>query len=75
MRAFKAALQLIAQRAPDDASAKTLADLVFSLESDSGFLLSRLYELDPSDFDLAMRVLSDWRLDRYYASRARLIDI
>lgn len=71
VRAFRTARKLVEQR-PDDACAATLSDLVGALEADSGFQLSRLYELGADDFDLAMRVLGDWRLDRHYAGRAAL---
>jgi hypothetical protein len=36
---------------------------------------SALYELDQHAFDLAIELLRDWRLDRYYAARIKLFDV
>jgi hypothetical protein len=33
-----------------------------------------LYELDLEAFELAIELMRDWRLDRYYAARLRLFD-
>jgi hypothetical protein len=38
-------------------------------------LLSDLYQLDYDDFGLALEVMVEWRLDRYYASKLRLLDV
>ncbi|WP_326543423.1 hypothetical protein [Pseudorhodoferax sp.] len=54
---------------------QTLADLVISLESDTPFQLERLYTLDLHTFDLALKVIEEWRLDRYYARKMKLVDM
>jgi hypothetical protein len=36
--------------------------------------LSELYGLDMEAFDLAIELMRDWRLDRYYAARLKLLD-
>lgn len=73
MNAIKEAKKLIAKD-PFKPSAKTLADLVLSLESHEPFQLERLYALQLSDFDLAVQIIKEWRLDRYYAGKAKLYD-
>jgi hypothetical protein len=73
LNAIKEAKKLIAKD-PFKSSAKTLADLVLSLESHEPFQLERLYGLQLSDFDLAVQIIKEWRLDRYYAGKAKLYD-
>ena len=73
MNAIKEVKKRIA-REPFTPVAKTFADLVLSLESNVPFSLERLYDLGLDDFDLALQVLRQWRLDRYYAGKAKLYD-
>lgn len=75
MNAIKEARRYIERRPPEDPAARTLAALVLALETDRGFDLSSLYDLDYKSFDLAIEVLRDWRLDRYYAGKAKLFDL
>jgi hypothetical protein len=60
---------------PGSASAKILARLTAAIGAESEFPLSDLYALDGEAFDLAIELLKDWRLDRYYAARIRLFDV
>ena len=73
MLAHKKARKLIEAR-PDSPAALTLSSLVVALETETPFLLSELYLLDYDDFGLALEVMIEWRLDRYYASKLRLLD-
>jgi hypothetical protein len=73
MHALKEARHLI-EEAPHDESARILAGLVLALETESSFAISDLYKLSRVHFDLALRILKEWRLDRYYAGKARLFD-
>lgn len=73
MNAIKEAKKLIAKD-PFKPSAKTLADLVLALESNEPFQLERLYALDLGDFELSVQIIKEWRLDRYYAGKAKLYD-
>ncbi len=72
MLALKKARKLIEAR-PDSPAALTLSGLVVALESEQPFKLSDLYQLSYAEFELAMAVMAEWRLDRYYASKARLL--
>lgn len=74
MRAIKAARKFIEDH-PGDPGAGVLADLVLALERESGFELAALYTLDLERFGLAIRLLDEWRLDRFYLGKARLFDL
>ena len=74
MRAIKEARKFIEQN-PDSPSAQLLASLVLALETETNFPISDIYELDLDRFNLAVRVLQEWRLDRYYAGKGRLFDL
>ena len=74
MNAIKAARRFI-ETEPANESAKILARLVLALESERSFELVHLYGLDYKSFQLAIEILKEWRLDRYYASKSKLFDI
>jgi len=74
MLGIKKARKLIASE-PNTLASKTLSNLVYSLESDEKFNLSELYKLDIKTFSLAMDILQEWRLDRYYAGKSKLFDL
>jgi len=73
MRAIKEARHFI-EKSPEDESAKILANLVLALETEASFAISEIYKLDMDQFGLALKILQEWRLDRYYAGKARLFD-
>ena len=74
MLGIKKARKIIAVE-PNSQVAKTLSNLVYSLESDQSFNLSELYALDIKMFSLAIDILQEWRLDRYYVGKSKLFDI
>lgn len=74
MLALKKARKLI-EKQPDSAAAKTLSALVVALETDKPFVLGGLYLLNYDDFGLALELMAEWRLDRYYARKGRLLDL
>lgn len=67
-------VRLFIEANPASAAAKALAQLTASLASERPYDLSQLYALNLETFDLAIELLRDWRLDRYYAARLRLLD-
>jgi flagellar biosynthesis/type III secretory pathway protein FliH len=73
MRAIKEARHLI-EKSPHDESAQILARLVLALETEVNFAIADIYKLNRKDFELALNILQEWRLDRYYAGKARLFD-
>jgi len=74
MRSIKKA-RLMIEADPLSQGAQVFASLISSLESDSHFDVTSLYALDLKHFDLAMNVLKDWRVDRYYMGKAKIFDI
>ncbi|MBO9513468.1 MAG: hypothetical protein J7549_05060 [Variovorax sp.] len=74
MNAIKVARRFI-ETDPTNESAQILARLVLALESDHSFELVTLYDLDYKSFQLAIDILKEWRLDRYYASKSKLFDL
>jgi hypothetical protein len=74
MHAIKSARRLISKH-PSSNNAKILSNLVLAVESEGNLNIARLYELDIESFDLAIAVLKEWRLDRYYAGKAKLFDM
>ncbi len=74
MNAIKKARKII-QSAPDEPGSGALASLVVALETEGNFNLSLLYATDLKTFELALEVLREWRIDRYYLGKMKLIDI
>lgn len=74
MNEIKKARRLI-EADPQTDTAKILASLVRALESDEKFNLGDLYKLNFDHFHLAIDVLKEWRLDRYYSGKAKLHDL
>ncbi len=60
---------------PGTPSARVLARLVAAIAEEAEFSLHDLYEIEREAFDLAMDLMKDWRLDRYYAARIKLFDV
>ena len=56
----------------DSPSAKVLSRLPATLSKEESLVLSDLYALDWESFELAIDLLRDWRIDRYYAERTDL---
>ena len=74
MRAIKKARRLILNQ-PQTLAAQTLSRLILSLENETEFSISDLYQLDLKEFDLAINLLEEWRLDRFYEGKAKLFDV
>jgi hypothetical protein len=73
MLAIKKARKLI-ETNPGDPAAQIIAALVLALESEAPLSVAQLYSLDDKRFELALEILNEWRLDRHYASKLRLLD-
>jgi hypothetical protein len=74
MRAIKKVRQIIAHE-PQQQTAQIFARLISSLVDEVDFSLKDLYLLETSDFELAMEILQEWRLDRYYMGKAKTFDV
>jgi hypothetical protein len=73
MRAIKKAKKII-EKNPDQVFAKVLAHLVLSLESEMDFQIRQLYDLPQAEFDFAMQIMKEWRIDRHYMGKAKTFD-
>jgi hypothetical protein len=74
VKALKKARKLI-EKESDSSEARILSALVVALESDAPYPINDLYKLNYDDFELALELLQEWRLDRYYMSKVRLLDL
>ena len=73
MNAIKAIRKHL-EKNPDAPSSKALARLVAALAEEKSYSLAELYAMDYDTFEMAVELLRDWRLDRYYAARLKLFD-
>ena len=73
MNAIKAIRKHL-EKHPDAPSSKALARLVAALAEEKSYSLAELYAMDYATFEMAVELLRDWRLDRYYAARLKLFD-
>jgi hypothetical protein len=56
------------------AVARELTRLIEALKREGDFPLASLYQIDFEAFELAVDVLRDWRIDRYYADRLPIVE-
>jgi hypothetical protein len=70
MDALKKAQEFIA-REHSHPDAVIMATLIQALQDEGSFDLGSLYRLAIDRFDLALQLLEDWRLQRYYLGSAR----
>jgi hypothetical protein len=73
MRAIKKIKNIIEQN-PQDQASQIFSNLIKSLAEEVDFSIKNLYLLKTSDFQLAMEILQEWRLDRYYMGKAKVFD-
>ena len=74
MNAIKKARKFIESN-PDSGQAQLLAQFVLALESETVLKIADLYQLEIKHFELAIEILKEWRLDRYYLGKAKLFDV
>lgn len=74
MNAIKRA-RLFIEQSPSEPAALVLSQLVLALEDEHSFQIADIYQLDLEHFDLAIEILKEWRLDRYYVGKAKLFDL
>ena len=73
MRSIKKVKKII-EANPQSELAQTFAKLILSLETEQAFPMQSLYHLNTQEFELAIEVLKDWRLDRFYIGKAKVFD-
>ncbi|MCE5180219.1 MAG: hypothetical protein LLG15_00305 [Betaproteobacteria bacterium] len=57
---------------PDEPASLIFKELIRALHQGESFNLKAIYDLDYNDFELALAVLKDWRLDRFTKTKERL---
>jgi hypothetical protein len=60
---------------PQHPTAQIFSRLISSLVDEVDFPLNELYRLQAPEFELAMQILQDWRLDRYYMRKTKPFDM
>ena len=68
-------VRLLMAKKPQAPTAQIFARLITSLVEERDFSAKDLYTLNTPDFQLAMEVLQEWRLDRYYMGKAKTFDM
>lgn len=74
MRAIKK-VRLVIEQNPQEQTAQIFSRLILSLVEEVDFSMKDLYLLDSPDFQLAMDILQEWRLDRYYMGKSKTFDM
>ena len=73
MNNIRKAAKYISAR-PDSDESRALLELAVALETHEPFALDKLYRVNHECFKLALGLIDDWRLDRYYLSKLQLLD-
>ena len=73
MRAIKKVKKFI-ESSPASDQGLIFARLILALESGNEFPVKDLYKLNPDDFDMAIELMRDWRIDRFYIGKAKAFD-
>lgn len=74
MRAIKKIKRII-EKKPQDKSSQIFSKLISCLAEETDFSLKEIYELNSNEFELAIEVLEEWRLDRFYMGKAKVLDV
>ena len=60
---------------PGEPASLVFKNLIKSLYLRENFDLSSIYDLDYDDFEMALAILKEWRLDRYTKTKGRLKEL
>jgi hypothetical protein len=60
---------------PDAPGAKVLASLARAIESNEPYALGPLFDLHHDEFQLALGMIKDWRVDRHYLSKLKMLEL
>jgi hypothetical protein len=73
VRAIKKVKKFI-EKSPNSIEGLTFAKVILALESGEEFPVTDLYKLNADDFELALELMKDWRIDRFYIGKAKAFD-
>ena len=74
MRAIKKVKKFI-EHSPESTTGLVYSRLILSLEAEENFHIKELYKLNAHDFELALELMKDWRIDRFYIGKAKAFDM
>ena len=73
MRAIKKVKKFI-EHSPESTTGLVYSRLILSLEAEEDFRIKELYKLNAHDFELALELMKDWRIDQFYIGKAKAFD-
>jgi len=74
MRAVKKLKKMI-QDSPQSTQSKIYSKLILMLETEEENPIKDIYKLDQDEFDLAIFLLKEWRIDRFYVGKSKVFDV
>lgn len=74
MNAIKKAAKYIYKN-PEAPGARVLTNLARAIETNEPYALGPLFELHQEEFQLALGMIKDWRVDRHYLSKLRMLEL
>jgi len=74
MRAVKKLKKMI-QDSPQSTQSKIYSKLILMLETEEDNPIKDIYKLDQDEFDLAIFLLKEWRIDRFYVGKSKVFDV
>lgn len=74
MRAIKKVKKFI-EHSPESTTGLVYSRLILSLEEEEDCCVKELYKLNAHDFELALELMKDWRIDRFYIGKAKAFDM
>ena len=66
---------MAAEATTPSVSARTLADLIISLESEESFTVVRLYLLEDDLFLLSLELIKEWRVNERHPEKTQALEI
>lgn len=74
MNAIKKAAKYIYKNS-DAPGARVLTNLARAIETNEPYALAPLFDLNQEEFQLALGMIKDWRVDRHYLSKLRMLEL
>ena len=62
------------EHSPESTTGLVYSRLILSLEAEEIFPINDLCKLNADDFELALELMKDWRIDRFYIGKAKAFD-
>ena len=59
------------EHSPESTTGLVYSRLILSLEAEENFHIKELYKLNAHDFELALELMKDWRIDRFTLAKPK----